>query len=79
MSKSASCVYNEQKTYCEENVENEGPIKEASDENECSIREATVMSGEDSSDELIDLTYAIPDKNKSPITEITINEPSVVS
>ena len=74
-----SYVRNQPATHREQFTDIEEHIEEASDTNEGSIREATMMYGEDSSDGSIKLEYAILYKNNSPIAEIMINEPSIVS
>ena len=79
MSDSVSYVRNEPATHREQFTNIEEPIEEASDTNEGYIWEATMMSGEGSSDGSIKLEYAILYKNNSPIAEIMINELSIVS
>ena len=79
MSNRAIIIPNKQTTHSEQTDKSEGPIQEATDKNEGLIQEAIVMSGEDSSDELIVITYGITSKTDSPISEITINEPSFQS
>ena len=79
MSDSASFVCNKQAMHRQEVSKTDEPTDKISDRNEGSIREAAVMSGEDSSDGSIKLEYAILYKNNSPIAEIMINELSIVS